>query len=436
MTAVRLAGLEIENVKKIRAVSLRLEGDVTVLEGKNAQGKTSVIDSIWYALGGSSSHPPEVVRRGAEKARALLDFSDFTVERKWTTKSTQLYVTMKDGKRVASPQSFLDALVGPNGLAFDPLAFLTRPKAEQLEVVRKLGGLDFTALDAKRQTAFDARAEVARVGKDLRARVQAFAPLPADLPERPVDVDELLAEQGRRQALRNGNDQIRASLTRLEQDRRRLEDDLAEAEEEVERVEKVLADARETQERRGKAFNELVARHEADAKRVADLVDPNVDEITTQLRGAQGTNLAIMRRNERGQLEQELAAKLKEHAGLEREIEECDVEKRRMLREAKFPIDGLGFSLEGLTFKDLPFPEQASQAEQIRVVMAIAFALNPKLKLALIRNASLVDAAGLALIAELTTKAGGQVVLERVAEQPGAGFYIQDGELLDAEVAA
>jgi len=112
---------------------------------------------------------------------------------------------------------------------------------------------------------------------------------------------------------------------------------------------------------------------------------------------------------------------------LSTKIAEIDAEKAKRVAEAKMPIEGLGFTDSGVTFKGIPF-EQISSAEQLRVSVAIGIALNPDLRVLLIRDGSLLDSDNLALIAEMAAEHDVQVWIERV-EEDGAGFIIEDGEV-------
>ena len=51
--SVKITSLEVENVKRVKAVQLApSENGLTIIGGNNGQGKTSVLDSIAWALGG------------------------------------------------------------------------------------------------------------------------------------------------------------------------------------------------------------------------------------------------------------------------------------------------------------------------------------------------------------------------------------------------
>lgn len=58
---LKINSFEIENVKRVRAVSLEpTENGLTVIGGRNGQGKTSVLDALAYALGGASHAPSKI----------------------------------------------------------------------------------------------------------------------------------------------------------------------------------------------------------------------------------------------------------------------------------------------------------------------------------------------------------------------------------------
>ncbi len=65
MDPVKISSLELENVKRIRAVQIVPTADgLTVIGGRNGQGKTSVLDAIAWALGGNKLRPQNPNRDG------------------------------------------------------------------------------------------------------------------------------------------------------------------------------------------------------------------------------------------------------------------------------------------------------------------------------------------------------------------------------------
>ncbi|MGH9252599.1 MAG: AAA family ATPase, partial [Acidimicrobiales bacterium] len=121
---MKIVKLTAENIKRLRAVEITPDGNTVIITGRNGQGKTSVLDSIWYALGGGPAAKGTIrpVRDGQNRAEVTVDLGDLVVTRSWTSAGgTALRVENTDGARYKSPQQMLDGLVGK--LSFDPLTF-------------------------------------------------------------------------------------------------------------------------------------------------------------------------------------------------------------------------------------------------------------------------------------------------------------------------
>ena len=101
---MRIIELRAENIKRIKAVDIRPgKGAVVTVGGRNAQGKTSVLDAIAMAIGGEKLVPDKPVRSGAQKAFAEVDLGDYKVRRSFTAAGgTTLTVTAADGSDPAS----------------------------------------------------------------------------------------------------------------------------------------------------------------------------------------------------------------------------------------------------------------------------------------------------------------------------------------------
>jgi hypothetical protein len=93
---------------------------------------------------------------------------------------------------------------------------------------------------------------------------------------------------------------------------------------------------------------------------------------------------------------------------------------------AWFPVEGLGFNADGVTYQGRPFA-QASSAEQLRVSVAPGMALNPSLRVMRIQDGSLLDSESLRLLTELATQHAMQCWIEVVDETGAVGVYIEDG---------
>ena len=107
---VTINKLEIENVKRIKAVKIEPSASgLTVIGGNNNQGKTSVLDSIAWALGGNKYKPSKAEREGSMVPPTLkVTLSNgLIVERKG--KNSSLKVIDPNGQKAG--QQLLDSFV-------------------------------------------------------------------------------------------------------------------------------------------------------------------------------------------------------------------------------------------------------------------------------------------------------------------------------------
>ena len=147
-----------------------------------------------------------------------------------------------------------------------------------------------------------------------------------------------------------------------------------------------------------------------------------------KLSGAQEANRAVESKKRKAEL---LEAANAAAAEAQRLTEAMDARKRRVAKaiaNAELPVSGLGLDTGMVTYNSKPLA-QASDAEQLRISMAIAMALNPKLRVVRVRDGSLLDEDSLAAVAKMADEADCQVWLERVDSSGEIGFVMEDGHL-------
>ena len=180
---MKIVQLRAENVKRLVAVEINPEGNVIEITGRNGAGKTSVLDSIWWALAGNRTHQAVPVRQGETEAVISLDLGDIKVRREFSVRPpkegeeagpaktiTRLFVESAQGARYPSPQRMLDELVG--SLTFDPLAFSRMAPSAKLAVLRGfVGGVDFDAEAVADRGEYQKRRDANRTAKDSRTRM-------------------------------------------------------------------------------------------------------------------------------------------------------------------------------------------------------------------------------------------------------------------------
>lgn len=463
---MKIIKLTSENVKRLHAVEISPEGAIVQITGRNGAGKSSVLDSIAMALGGADEACDVPVRRGQAKARTVVELDDLIVTRTWTEAGgTRLTVSNKEGAVFPSPQAVLDRLVGK--LTLDPLAFSRLPAKQQLETLKGIVGLDFSALDNDRAMAFAARTECNRQLRAMQALADA-SPKHPDAPAAEVSVADLAAEFQRRQKANNAKAELRQDVESVqrsihEADRVMQFQSSAEATENAKfaafikesdsEFERRVAQLREENEQR-KSLAQIQhdksvgfcrsrwvqaqkTKQEAElnlvATRKSHEESPSYDltEMTRQIQEAEAVNRKVRDNAKAAELNGKAEGLSHHSSELTKKIESIDFDKAAYLKAAAFPVPDLSFDEHGVTFKGLPFA-QASSAEQLRASVAIGLALNPKLRVLLVRDGSLLDAGGMKLLAELAEQHDCQVWVERVADGSNVGIVIEDGMVAGA----
>jgi len=411
---MKIIELQAENIKRLKVVRIVPKGNTVVLGGDNEQGKSSVMDCIEMALGGAGRVPSVPIRSGATAGKIRLDLGELKVERAFSTsKGTSLVVTSADGKRIASPQAVLDKLY--SSIAFDPLEFANQKPAEQVATLRRIVGLDFSALDAERARIYQEREASGRVLAQAKARLAAMPEPAADVPDKEVSVAALMAEK---EAADNVNFEHAAERAKLgkavyettgfiklvEQRRRELKE-----------AEDLYAASRKAEN----AAQETVAALAPDI-----LVAPIIEKI----KGAESINWGVRARKTRAKEQNDVNRMEGERLALTSAIEDIDAKKAKALSEAKWPIEGLGFSDEGVTYNGLPF-SQAGASARLRTSVAIGCAQHPDLQVMLVRDASLLDQKSMEMLARLAEEKDEMLWIERVGNGDKGAIILEDGEI-------
>lgn len=417
----KIVQLSSENVKRLVAVNIKPNGNLVIIGGKNGAGKSSVLDSICYALGGKDELPEVPIRKGQEKAKVVVDLDDLVIKRTFTTAGgTTLSVENKEGAKYPSPQAILDKLASK--VTFDPLAFLRLEAFDQVVKLRKLVALDTNALDTERTRIYAERTILNRQVDQKEAVLKIYTRY-EDAPKEPAESKPILdkiaeiAEHNRRRE--SAAYQVKNAESKVKSDG-----------ESVEAAEKALANAKLRQTESKAA---LVKAKEACAP-YAEAKDDAV--LRKELEAVEETNKKVQANQNYDQRATELASAKAVANAVTKRIQEIDAEKLKKLSEIKYPIEGLSISDAGtVTFEGLPLA-QASQAAQMRISVAIAAAMNPKLRVMLIRDGSLVDEEGLTLLEGLAREFDLQIWIERVGKKDKCAVIIENGQVEGAEPSA
>jgi len=418
-----IVNLEVENVKRIKAVRIKPDGTV-VIGGKNGAGKSSVIDAIEFALGGKPS-AEKPIRTGTESAKVVVELDDFTITRRFTSKGSRLEITTSNNgikSKISSPQVLLDELCGK--LTFDPCQFATMSPKAQADILRDMTGVDVSEIDAKRKEVYDNRTVANKNKKTYEARLQGMT-FTEGLPNNSISVAELSQQLIAAEKHNNSRREKERQVEKLHNEYNANINQINILEDKIVELKQLNLEI----ENQGKEINKEL--------KLAFNIDTTA--LQQQIGEAESTNEKIRNNENVNDLRKQLAECEIESNRYTKQIEDLDAKKVTLISTAaeKLPIPGLTFDSESVYYNGEPF-SQCSQGEQIRVSVAIGMALNPKLKILLIRNGSLMDADNMAIVKDTAAKEGYQLWIERVAGRDAGGgkpadcsVFIEDGEVAE-----
>lgn len=412
----RIIALDAENIKKLKAVHIDAAGkNVMVIGGRNAQGKSSLLDSIFMAIGGKAAADAKPVRDGERRGKISITTNDLVIERTFSAEgATSLTIKSPEGAKLSSPQTILDKMT--TSVAFDPLAFSRLDPKKQAETMRKLVGLDFSKLDTERKLLFEERTLVNRDTARLASVVAATQIADAG----DYDPDAMAKAKS---ALSNAVEQNTANA-KARTELGHLAGEVAAAEGRRNALLEQIAEM----ERQCAALTE---RLDKKTEEVSALKDADISDLQVEYDRILEAAKAEMQNQERNKLVQQHAESEAAGNAITRRIAEIDAKKAAELAHAKMPVDGISFDDGVVYFNGIPF-EQLATSEQIRISAAIACALNPTLRVMIIKDGSLLDDDAMAILADIATEKDVQIWIERVGNDKHTSVVIEDGCIADA----
>lgn len=426
--------LTTENFMRVKfaEVNFDKEGNLIIVGGNNGQGKTSFLNSIEVLLNGAKSLPPQPLREGAEKGRITAElkseegdpYEDLIVERIiGENRKTSLKIQSKSKKGVKYSQSMLFEIIG--ALAFDPLAFKNMDVKSQVEHLKKTFGIDLSDLEKQYKESFEERTDLNRDIKTLEAQFEGREHF-KDAPKEIVTISQISEDlEAAREHNRKNQDKVDA-LGSLNDDVEELGEQKVTMLANIKDLKKQIADLEEDVKEQEKSEKLVRQEMEKANKIVKDLKDKDLEVFHKKIKTAEEDNDKVRSNILRDELDTNIKAKVAVANDLTDKLDGLKKEKKDRLAAVDFPVEGLGFNANGVTFKDLPF-EQASGAEQLKISVSIAIAANPNLKVFLIRDGSLLDPENVKLVAKMAEEFGCQVLIEMVGEQSGMTIVFEDG---------
>lgn len=416
--SIKINTLEFENTKKIKAVKMSPSANgLTVIGGRNGQGKTSILDSIAWALGGEKYRPSSAEREGSvtpPMLRITLN-NGLIVERKG--KNSSLKVIDPNGNK--GGQQLLNEFVSE--LAIDLPKFLNANNKEKAHTLLQIIGVgdELFRLEKTENELYNRRHAFGQIA-DQKKKFADEQPYFADAPKELISASELIRQQQEILA-RNGENQ------RLRQERDRLEDEEKAVSSAIEDMKEKLYDLKERQ-----AI--ILEKLEMANKTTAELVDESTEDLERNIENIELINTRV-RANMAKEMAEEEAKKYKaDYDDMTDEIESVRREKIDLLNRADLPLPGLSVEAGELLYNGKKW-DCMSGSEQLKVATAIVRKLKPQCGFVLIDKLEQMDIDTMNEFGKWLEAEGLQAIATRVSTGGECSIIIEDGYSVDQEPA-
>lgn len=413
---MKINKLEIENVKRVKAVKVEPAANgLTIIGGNNNQGKTSVLDSIAWALGGDKYRPTQAQREGSVVAPYLkvVMSNGLVVERKG--KNSDLKVLDPTGKK--SGQQLLNEFV--EQLAIDLPRFMEASDKEKADTLLKIIGVGdkLSELERQEKELYNSRHAIGQIA-DQKEKFAKEMPYYPDVPKDLISPSELIRQQQEILARNGENQRKRAMASQLETQCNLLAARIGRAEEE-------LIKLREE-------FQTTQANLDIARKDTSDLIDESTFELENNIKNIDAINVKVRSNLDKEKAEEDAKQFRERYNTLTVEIDSVRLQKTELLKGADLPLPGLSVEDGKLTYHGFQWTNM-SGSEQLKVATAIVRKLNPQCGFVLLDKLEQMDLNTLNEFGAWLESEGLQAIATRVSTGDECSIIIEDGYAVENE---
>ncbi|XBG90093.1 AAA family ATPase [Enterococcus cecorum] len=416
--SIKISKLEIENVKRVKAVAIEpTQNGLTIIGGNNNQGKTSVLDAITWALGGNKYKPSKAEREGSYASPEIrIELSNgLIVERKG--KNSNLKVTDPSGNKAG--QQLLDEFV--EELAINLPKFMEATNKQKAETLLQIIGVgeQLAKLEMDLTKAYNTRLEIGRIAEQKKKYADEL-PYFEDAPKELVSISDLIKQQQEILAINGENQRKRQQVEQLNYQ----SDNLAK------QIQQLQAQLENLQTQHIKILDDLaIARSDAQ-----DLTDQSTAEIEQSIANIEQINNKVRTNLDKERAESEAEQYKAQYNQLDAEVESIRQQKMDLLKGANLPLEGLSVEDGELTYQGQKW-DNMSGSQQLKVATAIVRKLKPDCGFVLIDKLEQMDLDTLNAFGEWLTQEGLQAIATRVSKGGECDIIIEDGTVLIEEAA-
>lgn len=414
MENIKINTLELENVKRIKAVKLEPSvNGLTVIGGKNRQGKTSVLDSISWALGGDRYAPSVAQREGSTippNLKVVLS-NGMVVERKG--KNSSLKVTDANGKK--GGQQLLNEFV--ETLALDLPKFMESNNSDKAKTLLKIIGVgdQLYTLEKQETEFYNNRKSIGQIAdqKEKFAKEQLYYP---DVPKEPISPSDLIKEQQEILARNGENQKKRENVAHYEWSVKTLQEEVARLQKALE-IKQAELDKANT--------NLIIAQTDA-----IDLHDESTEELEKSLEYTDEINRKVRANLDKEKAEEDAKEFRNQYDALTVKIKHTRDQKSELLKKVEMPLEDLSVEDGELIYKGYKW-DNMSGSDQLKVSTAIVRKLNPKCGFVLLDKLEQMDIDTMNEFGQWLEAEGLQAIATRVSTGGECSIIIEDGYIAE-----
>lgn len=408
--AMKINKLEIENVKRVKAVKIQPSpAGLTIVGGNNNQGKTSVLDAIAWTLGGNKYKPSQATREGSVTPPhlSIVMSNGLVVERRG--KNSDLKVIDPNGQK--GGQQLLNSFV--EELAIDLPKFMESSSKEKAEILLQIIGVGDQLFELERSEIeiYNSRHAIGQI-KDQKEKFAKEMDYFPDAPKEPVSITELVTQQQEILARNGENQRKRQQVTEISQ----------RFEMESQQIENLRQQLTEMETKHAETIKDL----ETAQKSAKDLQDESTAELEKNIAEIDEINRQVRVNLDKDKAEEDAVEYRNQYDALTKQIEDIRKKKSDLLVNAALPLPGLSVADGELTYNGMKW-DNMSGSDQLKVSTAIVRKLKPDCGFILLDKLEQMDMQTLEQFGQWLEQEGLQAIATRVSTGDECSIIIEDG---------
>lgn len=408
--SVKINKLEIENVKRVKAVKIEPTANgLTIVGGNNNQGKTSVLDSIAWALGGNKYKPSQAHRDGSVTPPYLhiVMNNGLIVERKG--KNSDLKVIDPNGGK--GGQQLLNSFV--EELAIDLPKFMESSSKEKAQILLQIIGVGNQLFELERTETeiYNQRHTIGQI-KDQKEKYAKEMDYFPDAPKELVSIQELVTKQQTILAKNGENQRKRQQVNEISQ----------RWEMEGQQIENLRQQLLELESK----HNQTSADLEIAQKSANELQDESTAELEKSIAEIDEINRRVRVNFDKDKAEEDALEYKNQYDKLTTQLDDVRKQKAELLTNAQLPLPGLSVDEGELTYNGQRW-DNMSGSDQLKVSTAIVRKLKPDCGFILLDKLEQMDMQSLEEFGKWLEQEGLQAIATRVSTGDECEIIIEDG---------